>query len=597
MSKFLKLFGLFVLLSAAAAAQTTINPDCEIPFTFTAIGSTANTTCGHDSKGIVDWRVIYYSTGFSAISLIVQSAPDVAGSPGSWVSFNGTVNTGSNPNTDTNAATTSFTGYNPWVRVTLTSKTGAGSVNGKLYGCRSPGCSGGSASGGGGGSPPGGVPPNLQYNLDGMHFGGFDMAGDCSIPTIPNINCTKINGTSVPASPDTDGVLRALNGTTAGWAVVPDCSGSMGRLAWIAAAHTWDCESAVVGLTATLPVTVNNTDPNNPIAGCPTCVVGVTATSPIVADNTDPTNPIVTCPTCSTTPAGNFTQSFTGQTSVALAHNFGSIATVTQCFDGSNNYIEWDTLQIASNTNTVTFTTSQTGYCNVNGSGAPGGVVGVQSVSGTSPIVLDNTDPQNPIVTCPSCGGGGGGGSFGFTFTDPNLQTWTQQDFGSATSDTLNGISIGSTASEGSFNIHALTTPYPATPFHIEFGYLVLANGGGNFMAGSCISDGTKYEIYTTAFQGQPARQVAFTAANSGTYGGTSPIDQSTLSMNPLGFHWARYGDDGTNRSFDISADGIKWVPLPYNESNTAFLTPTTACFYINGAPQVIRLLSFKVTG
>lgn len=66
-----------------------------------------------------------------------------------------------------------------------------------LFGC------GGSSSlflNGGGGcttpplTPPGGTSSQIQYNSSGA-FGGFTLGGDCSL-SVPNITCTKTNGTA-----------------------------------------------------------------------------------------------------------------------------------------------------------------------------------------------------------------------------------------------------------------------------------------------------------------------------------------------------------------------------------------------------------------
>lgn len=54
----------------------------------------------------------------------------------------------------------------------------------------------------GGGGTPGGVSGQLQYNNAGG-FGGFTMAGDCTLSQ-PNITCTKTNGVAFVASATTD---------------------------------------------------------------------------------------------------------------------------------------------------------------------------------------------------------------------------------------------------------------------------------------------------------------------------------------------------------------------------------------------------------
>ena len=142
-----KLLFLLLLPLAVLAQNTKVVPDCVIPFNFTANNSTSNLTCGApngspNSSGIAFWLVVYDNTGFSAVSLAVQSAPDVSGAPGTYVNFAGTVfssaqvpgSSGVNPNTATTSAFTGFAGYYPWMRVTLASITGTGRVKGNLYG-------------------------------------------------------------------------------------------------------------------------------------------------------------------------------------------------------------------------------------------------------------------------------------------------------------------------------------------------------------------------------------------------------------------------------------------------------------------------------
>ncbi|HXJ73600.1 MAG TPA: hypothetical protein VNM37_12125, partial [Candidatus Dormibacteraeota bacterium] len=142
------LFALSLLCLPPLFAQNTkVVPDCVIPFNFTATGSTSNLTCGApnaspNSPGIASWLLVYESTGYSVLSLVVQSAPDNNGSPGTWGTFAGTVlsstalpgSSGINPNTAITSAFTGFAGYYPWMRVTLASVTGTGRVKGNLYG-------------------------------------------------------------------------------------------------------------------------------------------------------------------------------------------------------------------------------------------------------------------------------------------------------------------------------------------------------------------------------------------------------------------------------------------------------------------------------
>jgi len=132
-------------LSRQAHAQQTVvsQPDCIIFFHLTASGQTSplapNAGFSNLTNGCTTWNFSYANTGFSAITLAFESAPNVAGNPGSWGTFaNGTLLSGINPNTNTTGAFTWLTGYNPWVRVNLSAATGTGEVDGAIYGYRIP---------------------------------------------------------------------------------------------------------------------------------------------------------------------------------------------------------------------------------------------------------------------------------------------------------------------------------------------------------------------------------------------------------------------------------------------------------------------------
>jgi len=129
-------------LVSEARAQT--NHACFQAFHFTAASQVQQmfdnlqTLCNN-------LTIQYSSQGFSVISMVVQDAPDNAGVPGTWVTFAGTVNSGSNPNTNIVSGTTVFTGFYRWIRVNLTAVTGTGTVDGAIYGDQitaSPGTSG-----------------------------------------------------------------------------------------------------------------------------------------------------------------------------------------------------------------------------------------------------------------------------------------------------------------------------------------------------------------------------------------------------------------------------------------------------------------------
>ena len=170
-----------ILLAVALQAQQVVvqQPDCVIFYHFTAAGQTSpnapNAGFSNLTNGCTTWNVSYSNTGFTALSLVFQSAPNVSGIAGAWSTFAGaTFLSGVNPNTNTTGAFTWLTGYNPWVRMTLASASGSGEVDGAVYGYRIPsaGNAGGVATSNVnvnqiGGAPASGCTNQALFNLSG----------------------------------------------------------------------------------------------------------------------------------------------------------------------------------------------------------------------------------------------------------------------------------------------------------------------------------------------------------------------------------------------------------------------------------------------
>ncbi len=131
---------------------SSLQPDCMVTFNFTAQSSGVNaagtvqagstgTTPVIDNRtdaGCLDWLVTYSTTTtVTGLSLLFQTATNLAGVPGTWSAYGGTLSSGINPNTAFAPpwAITSATGNKyPFLRMNLTSLTGAGTVSGNLYG-------------------------------------------------------------------------------------------------------------------------------------------------------------------------------------------------------------------------------------------------------------------------------------------------------------------------------------------------------------------------------------------------------------------------------------------------------------------------------
>jgi hypothetical protein len=133
-----------IFLALPLFAQTTVvvRPDCFLPLGTVTNGNTGASIATFDNRsaGCSTWVFSYDSFTFSAVSLVVQTAPNAPGDiPGAWSTF--TPVAGINPNTSTTSASSTFGGqasFFPWVRVFFTSATGAGTIRGVLYGCKNP---------------------------------------------------------------------------------------------------------------------------------------------------------------------------------------------------------------------------------------------------------------------------------------------------------------------------------------------------------------------------------------------------------------------------------------------------------------------------
>ena len=107
--------------------------------------------------------------------------------------------------------------------------------------------------------------------------------------------------------------------------------------------------------------------------------------------------------------APNYSQSFTAQTSVTLAHNLGTTNVMVQCYDANNHQVEFATFTITDlNDVAVTFFTPQTGRCVVNGFG--GAAINRYAASFTSQTAVviaaaaHNLGTGNLAATCYDAG-------------------------------------------------------------------------------------------------------------------------------------------------------------------------------------------------
>jgi hypothetical protein len=137
-------FGEFYTFSEPGGTTTGIlNPG---PPPFWAPVTTGGKAFDNRTPGCNTWLIVgsLGKSPLQAETITVQSAPDAGGTPGLWGTFTGqAVSVGANPFTLSNLGTnlTEFTGFNPWVRLTLSTimaGVNGGMVSGALYGWRRP---------------------------------------------------------------------------------------------------------------------------------------------------------------------------------------------------------------------------------------------------------------------------------------------------------------------------------------------------------------------------------------------------------------------------------------------------------------------------
>lgn len=132
-------------LAHVAHAQTFVVQDanCRIFVHFTAVNQSSPTSpnAGFDNRttGCTTWNMAISVSGFSSVTVALQSAPDNAGVPGTWVTYAGGNIISASPHNANPIVTATedfvwIVGYNPWVRVIMTAATGSGSVNGGAFG-------------------------------------------------------------------------------------------------------------------------------------------------------------------------------------------------------------------------------------------------------------------------------------------------------------------------------------------------------------------------------------------------------------------------------------------------------------------------------
>jgi hypothetical protein len=128
---------MFFFCAALYAQQSVVvRPDCRMSFSLTSTNLTGNTLNNQTpGLGCNSWAVTYSNDTFTGLTLTFQSAPSAGvDSPGTFVSYAGTVLTGTAAMTSITQTTSTFRGFFPFVRMLLSGLTGSGTVRGTIIG-------------------------------------------------------------------------------------------------------------------------------------------------------------------------------------------------------------------------------------------------------------------------------------------------------------------------------------------------------------------------------------------------------------------------------------------------------------------------------
>lgn len=117
-----------LILIAALCGSAFAAPECN--FTFTLDNTHTSVQFNNQTHGCYFWAVNYFSSGFSALSLTFEGAPNGINSstPGTFVQFTGF------PVSVVGDNAQAGVGVNSWVRVRLASSTGTGTITGQITG-------------------------------------------------------------------------------------------------------------------------------------------------------------------------------------------------------------------------------------------------------------------------------------------------------------------------------------------------------------------------------------------------------------------------------------------------------------------------------
>lgn len=190
------------------------------------------------------------------------------------------------------------------------------------------------------------------------------------------------------------------------------------------------------------------------------------------------------------------------------------------------------------------------------------------------------------------------GGPLGY-FTKPPSSSWSWVNQGGATTATeLGGERLTAPSSTRNWRLRTRslspTSNYTATAY-VES---TAATAASTWWSGIGLrnSSSSSFIMFGAYGDSTAGRLVISRWTNSTTFSANSAtpfVYQLAAGVIP---NWLRIRDDGTNRYFEYSHNGVDWAPPVLTESRTAFITPDQFCFGADnegtGSDIIVRLRS-----
>lgn len=229
----------------------------------------------------------------------------------------------------------------------------------------------------------------------------------------------------------------------------------------------------------------------------------------------------------------------------------------------------------ASIVNTTTFTVDTTAIQTIN-------LTSIWSAAGQS------ISCSNLIMYSPNGSSGGGGSGSGVTLaqlgvglanlTDPNLATWAWFNQGSCTV-TTNGATIAlECPSSGGNNLQGrVTTIVGSSPYTVTLGIVGNIFHHDFQQCGIVISNASNYIVMRYPKDGEDLD--IFTWTGTGTPGSNLFSVSNPAMPNPSWMVFERIKEDSTNRTYQISTDGLNYTII-FTEAKQTFITATQAGFF-----------------